>query len=345
MKGLRYTVKVNGVQHECRFALGTPKRVIEGWKIRERAKLLKRFPVSSLPRDGKAGTFAADVDRYLPLVRHLADWVTRRAEIRHWLQYFGSRHRHTITQEDILRVRGMWVDHGRAAKTINNRVSALRDLFHKLDGDAPTPCDGIKPLTPARIPIVVVDPAMVNGVLQILADRAQATGAKGRPVKHAAQDRARLMVLASTGKRPCEVGRAQRQDVDYARRVWGVRDAKGGWSEGMYLNNEMLAAWLEFDRVDAWGPIPDHFERRLHDAGWPEGLRPYALRHSTWITASERGADLSDVQAGAGHRNIRTTREHYVPVLSSRMQRLSLLLEGRFGWVPLADTAGTPEKT
>lgn len=334
MKGIRHTVKVNGIQRECRFAAGTPKRVITAWKIREKAKLLKRFPVSSLPRTGNAGTFAADVDRYLPLVRHLHDWVTRRAEIRHWLPHFGGKHRHAITQEDVLRVRGVWVGHGRAAKTINNRVTALRDLFRKLDGDAPTPCDGVQPLKPARIPIVVVDPTMVNSVLATLAARAQPNGLKGRPVLHAAQDRARLMVLASTGKRPCEVGRAQPQDVDLTRRVWGVRDAKGGWSEGMYLNDEMLAAWQEFGRVEAWGPIPDHFERRLRDAGWPKGLKPYALRHSTWITASERGADLADIQAGAGHRNLSTTRNHYVPVLASRMQRLSELLDGRFGWKP-----------
>jgi len=83
------------------------------------------------------------------------------------------------------------------------------------------------------------------------------------------------------------------------------------------------------------GPVfPAHFPRRLRDAGWPDGVRPYNLRHSTWIEASERGADLADIQAGAGHRSMTTTRRHYVPVLASRMQRLSERLNGRFGWQP-----------
>src|SRR6185436_15979291 len=102
----------------------------------------------------------------------------------------------TITREDVLRVRGSWVAAGRAPKSINNRVSALRDLFRKLDGDdEPTPCDRVKPLPFAKVPPVVISPDIVNAVCwRLAASRA----------KHAAQDRARLMVLASTGKRPCE---------------------------------------------------------------------------------------------------------------------------------------------
>jgi integrase len=55
-----------------------------------------------------------------------------------------------------------------------------------------------------------------------------------------AKTRARFMVLASTGKRPSELMRAQPHDVDFVRRVWTVRDGKGGWSPGIYLNDDML---------------------------------------------------------------------------------------------------------
>jgi integrase len=224
---------------------------------------------------------------------------------------------------------------GRAARTINNRVTALRNLYRVLDGkDSPTPCDGIDALHVAKVPPQVIAPKVINTVLDNLLKRSLPTHRKGRPAKHALEDRARLMVLASTGKRPCEVERAQPRDVDMQRRVWAVRDAKGGWSEGVYLNSEMLAAWEAFIDAEAWGPFPDHFPQRLRAAGWPAGVRVYNARHSTWIEASERGADLSDIQAGAGHRNISTTREHYVPVLHSRMQKLSELLDGRFGWQP-----------
>lgn len=345
MRGtVRATVKVAGVQRERRFVKGTPARVLKAWKIAERAKLQKRYPVSSLPPSRQSGTIAADIDRYLPLVKHLADWKTRRAEIRHWLPFIGTKARHIVTREDVLRARGVWKEAGTAHKTINNRVTALRNLYRVLDGpDAPTPCDGVAQLPPPKVPPQIVAAELVNRVCATLLSR-DGMVVKGRPVKHARQDRARLMVMATTGKRPCEIERAQPGDVDLRRRVWLTRDAKGGFSPGCYLNDEMLAAWQAFVDADAWGPFPDHFPRRLRDAGWPKGLRPYNLRHSTWIEASERGADLADIQAGAGHKLMSTTRRHYVPVLNSRMQRLSEMLDGRFGWKPserLAGEAGT----
>lgn len=347
MKGtVRATVKVswtagNGerrhLQREKRFVAGTAKRVILSWKDATRLKLERRIPAAT-DRASSLGLLAADAQRYYPLIRTLADWVSRRSEIRAWLPALGERFRHTLTREDILRVRGDWKVAGIANRTINNRVAALRDLYRKLDGDtAFNPCDGVKPLKPPRTPIQRIDTADINRVLKNLEQRAttpiEKGRFKGRPALHAMQDRARLMVLASTGKRPCEVERALPQDVNLTARVWGVRDAKNGWSEGMYLNDEMLLAWQAFVESEAWGVFPDHFARRLREAGWPKGVRPYNVRHSTWIEASERGADLSDIQAGAGHRHLSTTREHYVPVLRSRMQKLSELIDHRFGWL------------
>lgn len=328
MKGtIRATTKVAGFQKERRFVKGTPARVIKAWKIAMTAKLQKRHPQPE--HKGKSGTLAKDAERYYPLIKHLADWVSRRSEIRAWLPDLGEKHRHLITREDVQRIRGQWVqaDPPVAAKTINNRVTALRNLFHTLDGDDEwTPCDGLKPLTPPKVPPQIVTADVINRTLDELQRRADAGH------MHAAADRARLMVLASTGKRPCEIERAQPADVDLRRRVWIARDAKGGFCPGVYLNDEMVLAWEAFVLAGAWGPFPDHFPRRLRDAGWPAGLRPYNLRHSTWIEASERGNDLSDIQAGAGHKLMATTRRHYVPVLSSRMQRMSESLEGRFGW-------------
>lgn len=324
MKGtIRATVKVAGHQRERRFVSGTPARVIKAWKIAMRAKLQKRFPVSSQPK-AHGSTLAADAERYYPLTKAMADWVTRRAEIRAWLPHLGQMYRHTITRDDILRVRGAWVESDVASKTINNRVTALRNLYHLLDGDdAPTPCDGLKPLLAPKVPPRMISVETVTEVLSRL------TG------KHAAQDAARLMVLAATGKRPCELMRAQPGDVDLHRRVWLARDAKGGFSPGAYLNDDMLAAWEAFVAADAWGEYnTTHFQRRLIRAGWPKDIRPYNLRHSTWIEASERGNDLSDIQAGAGHKLIATTRRHYVPVRASRMQKMSESLDGRFGWQP-----------
>lgn len=342
MKGkIRATVKVAGIQVEHRYPAGTPAHRVKAWKASTESLLRKRYPAAS-DTTAKGGTLKADAPRYLGMVRHLADWVTRRSEIRAWFPHLGDRSRHAIYREDVLRIRGIWTTAKVANRTINNRISALRDLFHKLDGDEkPTPCDHIPFLKPPRTPIQRVLPATVNTVLENLWRKAHTPQApkRGRPICHARADRGRLMVLASTGRRPCEVERAQPSDVNMGARVWGVRDAKGGWTSGIYLNDEMLIAWQAFIDAEAWGPIPAHFARRLRDAGWPKGVRVYNNRHSLWIAASELGADLSDIQAGAGHRHITTTRESYVPVLASRMQKLSELTDGRFGWqVSAGDT-------
>lgn len=325
--GTRATVKVGGYQRERRFARGTPARIIKAWKTDQRAKLAKRYPLNP-EHKGKTGTLAKDAERYYPLIKHLADWVTRRSEIRAWMNAgLADSYRHLITRDDVQRIRGQWVEAGVAAKTINNRVTALRNLYVVLDGkETITPCHGIALLVPVKLPPQVISADVVNAVCVRLAACSYAAAPK---------DRARLMVLATTGRRPCEVGRAVPADVDMRRRVWVVRDAKGGVSPGAYLNDEMLAAWEAFIEADAWGSYSTSmFAKRLRRRGWPASVRPYNLRHSTWIAASELGADLSDIQAGAGHALLSTTRKHYVPVLNSRMQRLSELLDNRFGWQP-----------
>ena len=136
----------------------------------------------------------------------------------------------------------------------------------------------------------------------------------------------------AVGIRP-EVHSAQPADVDLERRVWNVRDGKGGWGPGVYLNDDMMTAWRLFVKADAWGVFDiNSFSRVLRSAGWPRGVRAYNLRYAVGISLSESGADLSDVQAHRGHRRISTTREHYVPVLGSRMQAISEQIDGRLQW-------------
>jgi integrase len=342
MKGtLRATVKVAGRQRERRFVEGTPKRVIASWKERTEAALKKRYPAQTFRRT-QAGTVAADIERTLPLRKGMTSWTDYCALLRSWGACIGTKNRAAIEKADVLLARAGWIEAGQAARTINNRVSALRTMYKLLDGDdAPTPCDGIKPLKLPPAAKQLVPLHIVNRVCAKLLERhEQYQGARtrrGRPGgQHALKDRARLMVMSACGKRPAEVGRAEPDDFDWDRRVWYDRAAKAGESPGVYLNDEMLLAWQEFIEADAWGDFEQdgHFARRLRDAGWPKGLKPYNVRHSAWTDASERGADLADIQVGAGHRRIETTRKHYVPVLNSRMQRLSEMIDKRHGWTP-----------
>lgn len=276
------------------------------------------------------GTFDADAPAYLKLIRTLASFRQRRAHVHAWSARIGTTQRRHVTRTDVLEARAAWQEAGLAPKTINHRVATLRHLYRTLDGPhAKSPTDGVKPLHVPKTPIVRVTEEMILLVDLRLQQREKEPGSQLTPAT-----RARFRVLVSTGRRPSEIMRAQPSDVDLKRRVWVVRDGKGGFSPGLYLNDDMLAAWQLFADSHAWGTYHgETFTKTIRRYGWPADVRPYNARHSTWITASERGADLADIAAGAGHKDIRMTRKAYVPILNSRMQQLSETLEGRFkGW-------------
>lgn len=320
--GISATVKVGNTQKERRFPRGTNIHIIERW--REETRIRLRF---SRPQ-GRRGTMPGDADLYLQQVRHLASYKARRVEVVAWVRAFPDECRANLTAQHVRTQRSKWLQAGLAPKTCNNRLQTLRHWCKTLDGpDQPTPCDAVPPLPVAKTPPVYIT---AETVLDVDSTLAGFESVKRLPN---AKTRARFRVYASCGKRPCEIMRALPTDVDVDRRVWIVRDAKGGYSPGIYLNDDQLAAWQFFIAAEAWGKFDTNsFARTLRAAGWPVGVKPYNLRHTTWIEASERGADLADIQAGAGHKSIATTRRHYVPVLNSRMQRLSELLGGRFGW-------------
>jgi integrase len=285
------------------------------------------------------GSLAADAPRYLRLIKHLESWKDREAHLTAWIARYGSTPRHRLTAADVLAARVGWLTQKKpmAPKTINHRVDTLRHLYRTLDGKRkPTPCDDVTPLHVPKTPIRRISNELLLRVDQNL--QRMEVKRIGRPMS--AKTRARFRVFVSTGKRPCEIMRARPGDVDLEARVWVPRDAKGGFCPGVYLNADQRAAWQLFVAADAWGPYSTGaFARTLRSAGWPAGVRPYQARHTTWITASERGIDLEDIAVGAGHRDPRTTRRAYVPVLNSRLQRLGEVLDGRFqGW-PSAEVA------
>jgi integrase len=286
------------------------------------------------------GTLRADVPAYLRLIQHLESWKDRRAHLDAWLVRVGDVRRHRITTADVLAARVAWLADELAPKTINHRVATLRHLYRTLDGKrAPTPCDDVEPLEVPKTPIQRVS----NETILTVDRNLQKMEAKRTGPPWNAKTRARFRVLVSTGKRPCEVMRAQPGDVDLEARVWVPRDAKGGFCPGVYLNSDMLAAWELFIAADAWGPYnTGQLANTIRSAGWPAGIRPYQARHTMWITASELGIDLEDIATGAGHRDPRMTRRAYVPVLNSRLQRMSEALDGRFGgWNGAPDQGST----
>jgi integrase len=304
----------------------------------------------------RAGTLDAALDELEAIEKNLPCWVERRSELRAWSKAeidgkrLGAVQVRAITEQMCRRVMAQWGKQQPkpvAPKTTRQRRWSLQHLYRVLYGAKTiTPVDDIAPPAKVKTIPVPIDPGHVLEVLGNLIDMEQ------RGILRDAKTRARFMVRASTGKRPSEIMRAKPSDVRRDRREWRVRDGKGGFSEGLYLNDEMLAAWDLFFEAHAWGEFnTGAHAKTLRSAGWaPDGdpfTRPYELRHSTGIALSDAGVDLADISPFLGHKQLETTRRTYVPIRNARMQRASEVIDGRFnGWkVPAAGTkTGTASK-
>jgi site-specific recombinase XerD len=318
---------------EKRFPPETPLKVMRAWQ----ESIRRKYKASGRARSIR-GTLADAVNRWDGQETHLASWRERRAELRAWVALYGDKRLTAIDDEDVRRAISVWTVAGVAPKTIRNRLWSLQHLYKLAYGkQTDTPVDEVE--RPAKVRRVIT-PTAAETILFVYGNLLKFEES-GR--LRDAKTRARYMVRASTGRRPCEIMRAQPTDVDVDRREWRVRDAKGGWSEGIYLNDDMLIAWMTFIEADAWGPFNTGSQAEvLRAAGWPEHSRPYNLRHSVGMSLSEQGVDLADVGGWLGQTDIRTTRGSYVPILKGRMQRSAEAIEGRlFGW-NLARDPGTP---
>lgn len=335
-----------------RFPRGTSLLVIRQWRNTTKVRL--ETLARRRPRRHARGTLRADAKEYLRRVgRTIASWKARRSDVEAWVALYGDRRRHSLTIEDASAAITRWQTEGRvvgtdadgqairkpyAAWTIRHRVHALRDLCHALDGaDAPTPVDGLKLTKPHGTTPVFVTPATIMAVARkILQLRCEHPGRQTR-AKHRRElrkTRARHMVLATTGARPCEVARALPADVNLEQRMWPVRTAKGGIGRVIRLNTpEMIAAWKAFTAAEAWGEYDrSRHAKVLRRAGWPAGVRPYALRGTWGMELSRRGVDLADIKDLLGQADIKTTRVYYVPPEDSRLAAATAATAGRLRW-------------
>ncbi|MFH2118571.1 MAG: tyrosine-type recombinase/integrase [Candidatus Paceibacterota bacterium] len=148
------------------------------------------------------------------------------------------------------------------------------------------------------------------------------------------RDRAILEVLFSTGLRVSELVNLNQDQIDLARREFGVI-GKGRRPRVVFLSDEAadwLTRWLN-TRQDNWRPVfirfsgkkPDPLAdgeemrlttrsvQRLVDrysrrARLPIKLSPHGIRHSFATDLLSNGAGLRDVQEMLGHKNIATTQ-------------------------------------
>ena len=152
-------------------------------------------------------------------------------------------------------------------------------------------------------------------------------------------------VLYSTGLRLREACLLETRDIDAARRVIRVRNAKGGRERLVMLDSRLLALlrrywsiarpaapWLfTSSRGKALHPEVARSALRAVVSGMalPVAVNPRTFRHSFATHLFEQGVSLRVIQVLLGHRSIRTTAR-YTLVSVDLIARTPSLIE-RFG--------------
>lgn len=310
---------------ETRFSRGTSIDRLTAWRATQKRQAADIAP----PRN----QLARDAVRYLKPLKGLAGYKSEKSHLRAWLQALGPTSRVRLKPDQCELIVAGWRQDGYAARTIRHRIRVLISLYRKCDGrHAATPLDDIRlPKKPKSRPVSIADPVIAAVALELRKHEIAGT-------LRDAKTRARFLVLATTGRRPCEVMRAERADVDLDRRLWFTRTGKGGLNTIVMMNDEMFAAWQLFVAAQAWGAYDCRsFAKTVRRSGWPAKIRPYNLRHSTALAIRARGGDLEDVQDQLGHASIETARSFYLHALPARQKAISETLSGRFppeGFLP-----------
>ncbi len=301
-----------------------PLPYLVSWRLQRMAEL------DAAPRvEGPApdrGTFASDLPRWLKTFEGRPCYKSERSHASAWLPFVGAMSRHRITEAEVDTAMAAWRVQGRKPATIRHRLRVFRDLYRVLDGrHARVPLRDIKwpkrddpsPVAVPRALIQAVAASLKRGLVVSKRCGPSRTQVLVRipPPRHT---HVRFLIRALTGQRPCQIMRTKPDDVDFERKVWYIRAAKGGRFLPFPLDDpETFRAWQLFAAAQAWGPFDaEAFSRTLRRHGWPGGkggTSPYALRATFGMDHRDLGADIGTLQGLYGHKLIGTTRLFYTP--------------------------------
>lgn len=299
--GFRIVVRIGPTLHTKRFP---PTYTLD--KLRQwRDDHIKRHR----PKKATRGTFAADAERYLNTVQSMASYGDRARDIQAWADALGDTARWRITPELVRGQLSAWKAAGLAASTVNHRRTALSHLYTVLDGkNEYNPVREVPPFEEPGPQKRGLPMPLVMKVLKRI---------------HGPKTRARLEVLAWTGMRPSELMRLTPDMVDLRAGIARVPTTKGGPPREIAF---ALArqAWKKLLKADALGEFSVQSTRkslvRACKAANVTPFRVYDLRHSFLSALRKSGADLSDVQAQAGHSSISLTRR-YAPTVTAKLKQ------------------------
>ena len=326
--GFRVVARVGTKSHgterrkERRFHRRAPLREMKKWQEETRAEMRR---VNLRP---VRGTLAADVERYMRIIRQRLQWPgARESETAVWLSRFGHRRRDSIGREEVRQQVLDWQAEGMAASTIRHRLTALSQLYETLDGEqAHNPVRGLKrPPEPKARPDGR-SPRTVQAVLDALGARTQKNNRGWKTL-------ARAKVIALTGMRHSQVMRLEPDHLflgGEAPYVLVVDPGKDGEPHVKPLTLEGVDAFRLFIKHNAWGEFSQSslyksWKMACEGAGVPF-FNPYKLRHSYATALRAEGLDLADVQALLGHKSSKTT-ERYAGVSPQKVAAAASALQ------------------
>jgi site-specific recombinase XerD len=204
--------------------------------------------------------------------------------------------------------------------SVYNQVRCALQFFYRVTlGQDWVVAEVACPKVPKRLPVVLSTDEMAR-FLDAL-----------RNPKH----RAILMTAYAAGLRLAEVARLRIEDIDSARMVIHVRQAKGHKDRDVMLSPRLLAVLRQYWKDQRPKPFlfpgrkPDQpinlrtvqvvCKRALAASGLSKGVTMHTLRHSFATHLLESGTDLRTIQVLLGHRSFSTTAR-YVHVATAALQ-------------------------
>lgn len=315
--GWRAFIRVDGVLYSKRFPAAATVQQMQDWRARMRVEHRGRSR-----RSAAGSALGRDITRYLDQVKTMPSLASRRCDLEAWLGPLGGRDRDrtTVTQAEVRAALVQWQLAGRSPHTLNHRLTALRELWRRLDGpEALDPTRGIRRLRePDPEPRGLAYP-VVRAILKKVSTQGHARKGAARPSDSLA--RVRLQVMAYTGLPPATLMRLQPAHVDLRRgTVWVPGRHKGAGTRGQVrpLTRQGARAFRAFIAADAWGAFSTSTVRRAflravalvqaeHPSWRLEGVRPYDLRHAFGTAVLRITGDLHVTGGLLGHADVRST--------------------------------------
>jgi site-specific recombinase XerD len=358
--GWRVYVKRDGVLKPVRFKRDVTLEQLEIFvrTFKEESERLRQQRQTEA--DAHAGTFAADVARYLALktVQAMPSYSDRARQIAFWRKAFGRRPRSAITTRDVDEQLQALFDGGASGSYVNKHRTALMALYTRLDGRA-----AANPVREARLYEEAEETprgrsyALLKRILDAVpADRSRPVkGQKGSGTR-GSLSRVRLELMAWTGMAPSQVGRLEPGKHFDLAQGWYVFPRRDKGKKPRFprpvirkqMTADARAAFRRFVKLKAAGP----FDRRALRHTWLRALkrvqaamrkelrdpdyilervRLYDIRHSFGTEIFKRTKDLAITAEMLDHSSLRTTRRYSLGAMSDVLKGATRKFEAATG--------------